>query len=522
MLRFFAWAATICGIIGIAAVLTIPSLLRARISTMRSLETPAYVALYERPPAVAHHTEDYSPITENAFRDTTREPRSTFGIDVDTASYANVRRFLDQGQKPPKDAVRTEELINYFSYDYPESSTGAPVSLTASWTDCPWTPEHRLVQIGVKGRSIAPGAMPPRNLVFLVDVSGSMQDPNKLPLVQSSMRLLVDQLGEDDRVGIVAYAGSAGLVLASTPGSDRARIVSAIDGLHAGGSTAGSEGIELAYALAAQNYIERGVNRVILATDGDFNVGISSRGALAEFIEAKRDSGVFLTALGFGMGNYKDATIEMLADRGNGNYAYVDTFREAEKVLSRELGATLVTVAKDLKLQVEFNPARVAAYRLVGYENRVLAVEDFYDERKDAGELGAGDSVTVLYEIVPAGTASPLPTVAPLKYQHTPELASVASGSELLTIRGRYQLPGDATTVATLERSLGEHDHVEVDDAQFAAAVAAFGMLLRGSEHRGAADFDMVVDLARTRLGRDENGDRAEFLRLVNVARKLM
>ena len=387
------------------------------------------------PPTVVHNTEDYNPIEDNAFKNARLTPLSTFSIDVDTASYSNVRRFLDQGRLPPKGAVRTEELINYFQYDYPEPGVEHPFSVTAELTSCPWKPEHRLVHIGLQGRTIPESELPPLNLVFLLDVSGSMGQPNKLPLLQTSMRLLTRQLDEQDRVAIVVYAGAAGLVLPSTPGSEKLEIGRAIDGLRAGGSTSGSQGIQLAYEVASESFIEGGVNRVVLATDGDFNVGVTSRDELEDLIEDKRDSGIFLTVLGFGMGNLKDATMELLADKGNGNYAYIDSHQEAEKVLVREVGATLVTIAKDVKIQVEFNPAKVSAYRLVGYENRILAAEDFNDDKKDAGELGAGHTVTALYEVVPVGVELEISPVDPLKYQRPRERSTGAGEGELLTVK---------------------------------------------------------------------------------------
>jgi Ca-activated chloride channel family protein len=473
-------------------------------------------------PSVVHNTEDYDPIDDNRLRDARLHPLSTFSIDVDSASYSNVRRFLERGQRPPADAVRVEELVNYFEYDYPEPGPEHPFSLVAEVAPCPWKPEHRLVHIGIQGRRIADSELPPRNLVFLLDVSGSMDAPQKLPLLQASMRLLANQLRSQDRVAIVVYAGAAGLVLEPTPGSDRPAILRAIDRLQAGGSTAGSQGIQLAYEVAAQGFIEGGVNRVVLATDGDFNVGVSSRGGLEELIEEKRDSGIFLTVLGFGMGNLKDSTMELLADKGNGNYAYIDSHQEAEKVLVREVGGTLVTIAKDVKIQVEFNPERVSAYRLVGYENRLLAAEDFNDDEKDAGELGAGHTVTALYEVVPRGVPFAARPVDPLKYQEAREPKSAAGSGELLTVKLRYKNP-DAWTSLRMERVLHDDpEGIDDDNVKFSAAVAAFGMLLRNSEHRGDASFEMVLELARESRGRDPHGDRAEFLKLVETAKSLL
>ena len=545
MSRIFWILATICVTLGVLAAIAIPSLSRARVSSppQESSQAPysgtaflegggeyapsggALMSLEgdgDYVPSVAHNTEDYDPIEDNDFRDARLHALSTFSIDVDTASYSNVRRFLELGQRPPADAVRVEELINYFQYDYPEPGPEHPFSLVAEVAPCPWKPEHRLVHVGLQGRRIPDSEVPPRNLVFLLDVSGSMEAPNKLPLLQASMRLLANQLRSQDRVAIAVYAGAAGLVLEPTPGSDRRSILSAIDRLQAGGSTAGSQGIQLAYEVASKSFIEGGVNRVVLATDGDFNVGIGSRGGLEELIEEKRDGGIFLTVLGFGMGNLKDATLELLADKGNGNYAYIDSHQEAEKVLVREVGATLVTIAKDVKIQVEFNPERVSAYRLVGYENRLLAAEDFNDDKKDAGELGAGHTVTALYEVVPVGVAFDTRPVDPLKYQEVQKPAPAKSSAELLTVKLRYKMPG-AWASTLLERALHDDPHgVENDNVKFSAAVAAFGMLLRNSEYKGGATFDMVLELARESRGLDPHGDRAEFLKLVETAKSLM
>ncbi len=362
-------------------------------------------------------TEDYHYFKDNGFLRPSTSPLSTFAIDVDGAAYANVRRFLTQGQRPPADAVRVEELINYFPYDYPDPRGSDPFSVTTAQMPAPWAPEHRLVQIGLQGRRIDARELPPSNLVFLLDVSGSMDMPDKLPLVQRAFRLLVEQLGPRDHVAIVVYAGAAGLILPSTPGDQKSTILDALDRLQAGGSTAGGEGIKLAYEVARKNHLEGGNNRVILATDGDFNVGVSSEGDLVRLIEQQKQQGTYLTVLGFGTGNLKDSRMEALADKGNGNYAYVDDILEARKVFVQELGATLLTIAKDTKVQVEFNPAQVAEYRLIGYENRLMAAEDFNDDAKDGGELGAGHAVTALYEVVLAGKPGTSATVDPLKYQ---------------------------------------------------------------------------------------------------------
>jgi Ca-activated chloride channel family protein len=465
------------------------------------------------------HTEAYDRIQDNPFLAAAQNPLSTFSIDVDTAAYANVRRFLAQGQRPPKDAVRIEELLNYFRYDYPEPQGQDPFSVTTELAACPWRPEHRLVLVGLRGRSIDEASVPPRRLTFLIDVSGSMMPANKLPLLKEAMALLVENLREQDQVAIVVYAGSSGLVLPPTSGAEQAAIRAALGGLEAGGSTAGGAGIELAYRIASQMYQPGAINRVLLATDGDFNVGVTSVGELSRLIEEKRKTGVFLSVLGFGDGNLKDATMEMLADRGNGNYSYIDSEAEARKVLVSEAGATLVTIAKDVKIQVEWNPAQVAGYRLIGYENRLLRAEDFDDDAKDAGEIGAGHTVTALYEVVPAGLPLDRPGV-PLKYQ-APALSSAAGSGEVMTVKLRYKQPeGDTSRLlsrAVVAREAGRGS----ERLRFAAAVAAFGMLLRESEHRGRADWAMVRELATETRGRDEAGYRGEFLALVESASAL-
>jgi Ca-activated chloride channel homolog len=467
------------------------------------------------------NTEAYDRIRDNEFMAAAANPLSTFSIDVDTASYANVRRFLESGQLPPKDAVRIEELINYFRYDYPEPQGPDPFSVTTEVFSCPWAKTHRLVSIGIQGRTLGDQAIPPRNLVFLLDVSGSMDDPRKLPLLRAAMKLLVNQLRAEDRVAIVVYAGSSGLFLPPTAGDQKARLRDALERLQAGGSTAGGEGIELAYRVAAESFIRGGVNRVVLATDGDFNVGITNQGDLVRLIEEKRKTGVFLSVLGFGDGNLKDSTMEKLADSGNGNYAYIDSLSEARKVLVRESGATLVTIAKDVKIQVELNPARVAAYRLIGYENRVLAAEDFNDDKKDAGEIGAGHSVTALYEVVPVGVDIALRGVDPLKYQ-SPRFASAGSqGDELLTVKLRYKDPdGDESRPLSVVVK-DDLERPASANARFASAVAGFGMLLRGSEHKGSATFEQVAELARGAVGPDPDGYRAQFCQLVASAEAL-
>ncbi|MGB3240067.1 MAG: von Willebrand factor type A domain-containing protein [Geitlerinemataceae cyanobacterium] len=463
--------------------------------------------------------EGYNLIDENPFLRVTNNPLSTFAIDVDSASYSNVRRFLNNGQIPPKDAVRIEELINYFTYSYPEPEGDRPFSISTESSIAPWNSNHKLVRVGLKGKSIPTANLPPSNLVFLLDVSGSMAEPNKLPLLKSAFRLLVNELKPTDRVSIVVYAGAAGVVLPPTPGSQKETILAAIENLQAGGSTAGGEGIQLAYQLAQENFLSEGNNRVILATDGDFNVGISSDAELVRLIQNKRDSDIFLTVLGFGTGNLQDAKMEQLANKGNGNYAYLDTILEAKKVLVSELGATLLTLAKDVKIQVEFNPEKVQAYRLIGYENRLLRSEDFNDDTKDAGELGAGYSVTALYEILPVG-ATPdveLPEVDELRYQQNSSDAETTNTEELMTVKLRYKLPsGDISQL--IEQPLVDRDlplQSTSEDFRFASSVAAFGMLLRDSQYKGSADPELVLQLANEAKGEDREGYRADFIRLV-------
>jgi Ca-activated chloride channel family protein len=479
---------------------------------------------FEAAPADRFNTEEYSRLDENPFLNARANPLSTFSIDVDAASYANMRRFLQGNSMPPEDAVRIEEIVNYFDYSYPEPEGDAPFSITTEVASSPWNPKHRLVHVGLQGARIDNGRLPASNLVFLVDVSGSMSSPEKLPLLKRAFRLLVDNLRPQDRVAMVVYAGAAGVVLPSTPGSDKAAILGALERLEAGGSTAGGAGIELAYKVARENFREGGNNRIILASDGDFNVGVSSEGELVRLVEEKRKGGVFLSILGFGMGNYKDSKMEKLADKGNGNYAYIDNIREARKVLVEEMGGTLVTLAKDVKLQVEFNPAKVEAYRLIGYENRMLRSEDFNDDTKDAGELGAGHSVTALYEIVPVGAGTAPSGVDSLKYQEpaAPRNGEAASG-ELLTVKFRYKDP-NGTRSKLLSRSLEDSGRAwerASEDFRFSAAAAGFGMLMRGSEHKGDLDYGRILAMAREAKGADAQGHRAEFIRLVETAKHL-
>jgi Ca-activated chloride channel family protein len=465
-------------------------------------------------------TEAYEHIAENAFVAVADDPLSTFSIDVDTASYSNMRRFLAQGQLPPADAVRIEELVNYFSYGYREPTGTSPFSVTTEVTDCPWNRASKLVHIGLQGKSIDQAKTPPRNLVFLLDVSGSMETPDKLPLLRNAMKLLVENLRSHDRVSIVVYAGASGMVLRPTSGRDQAVIMQALDRLQAGGSTNGGAGIELAYQLAQKAFIQNGINRVVLATDGDFNVGVTNEGDLTRLIEAKRKGGVYLSVLGFGRGNLKDATMEQLADKGNGNYAYIDSITEARKVLVEEAGSTLVTIAKDVKLQVEFNPTEVASYRLIGYENRKLAHQDFNDDKKDAGEIGAGHSVTALYEVVP-GVRRTKAGVDPLKYQGDRSPTAAASTGELLTFKIRYKDPQSSSS-KLLQFSVNDTDlqfERASADHRFSAAVAEFGMLLRNSEHKAQASFDQVVSLAKAAAGRETH--RVEFVALVERARTI-
>ena len=468
--------------------------------------------------------ESYAKIDENPFLEAARAPLSTFSIDVDTASYSNTRRFINEGRLPPRDAVRIEELVNYFTYDYPQPAGGAPFSVTAEVAECPWNTRHRLVHIGLQGKTLSAEDLPPANLVFLVDVSGSMDEPDKLPLVKSSLRTLAGQLRPRDRVAVVVYAGSTGLVLPSTPGDRRDEIISAVERLEAGGSTNGGQGIQLAYRVAEENFIRGGTNRVVLATDGDFNVGLTREEDLVRLIEEKRRGGVFLSVLGFGTGNLNDSMMEKLADRGNGNYAYIDTPAEARKALGEQVAGTLATIAKDVKIQVEFNPRLVAGYRLVGYENRLLSDRDFNDDRKDAGEIGAGHTVTALYEVVPAGQKLENPGVDELKYSRPPaEVPQGAAANELLTVKLRYKEPdGDVSRPLSVGVVDGGASYRNAsDNFKFAAAVAQFGMLLRDSRYKGRASFDAAAELARASAGADLRGQRAEFVRLVERAKDL-
>ena len=483
--------------------------------------TPGIMA--SRMDADGMNAEEYKEIAENNFKTVSESPLSTFSIDVDAASYSNMRRYINKGELPPADAIRTEELINYFSYDYPQPTGNDPVKITTEVGACPWNVKHRLVRIGLKAKEIPTDKLPVSNLVFLIDVSGSMYGPQRLGLVQSSLKLLVNNLRDEDRVAIVVYSGSAGEKLPSTSGSDKQKIREAIDELTAGGSTAGGAGIKLAYKIAKQNFVKGGNNRIILCTDGDFNVGVSSDEGLEKLIEQERKSGVFLTVLGYGMGNYKDSKMQVLAEKGNGNHAYIDNLQEANRVLVNEFGATMHTVAKDVKLQIEFNPSQVQAYRLIGYESRLLKDEDFNNDAKDAGEMGAGHTVTAFYEVVPAGIKSDFTgKVDDLKYQKTKPAPAVTNNSkELLTVKLRYKAP-DGNTSKKIEQPLIDDKKEKVSsDFRFASAVAMFGQLLRDSVFKGDATYDKVISLAKTSLDNDEKGYRREFIRLAETAEGL-
>jgi Ca-activated chloride channel homolog len=471
------------------------------------------------------NTEGYAAVNENGFKNVKNNPLSTFSIDVDNASYSNIRRFINNGEFPPADAVRIEEMVNYFKYDYPEPKGEHPFSVYTELAVCPWNKKHQLLHVGLRGKSIDKSSLPPSNLVFLLDVSGSMNVPNKLPLLKSAFGLLVNELRAQDHVAIVVYAGAAGLVLESTPGNRKEAIMAAIDNLEAGGSTAGGAGLKLAYAEAEKNFVKGGNNRIILATDGDFNVGESSNGGMERLVEQKRDLGVFITVLGFGMGNVKDDKMEIIADKGNGNYSYIDNLQESRKVLVREFGGTLFTIAKDVKFQIEFNPAKVQSYRLIGYENRLLNDEDFNDDTKDAGEMGAGHNVTALYELIPTGSDEKIPSVDPLKYQTSglKDYKEKDFSGEYLTIKLRYKKP-DGNTSMLLEKPVQGYI-TDMNDAsdnlRFAAAVSEFGMILRNSEFKGNATLEGAALLARSARGEDEDGYRSELIRLINTVKDM-
>jgi len=465
------------------------------------------------------NTEEYDRIYENPFVSPLSNPLSTFSIDVDRASYANVRRFLNSNQLPNPDAVRIEEMINYFDYSYPQPVGEHPFSITLEAGVCPWNSQHNLVSIGLKGKDLVVDDIPASNLVFLLDVSGSMDEPNKLPLLKQSFKVLMDKLRPQDRVAIVVYAGAAGVVLPSTSCNNKDKIIAAFEQLQAGGSTAGGEGIDLAYKIAKENFITNGNNRVILATDGDFNVGQSSDASLVRQIEGKRNDGIFLTILGFGMGNYKDSKMEKLSNAGNGNYAYIDNILEAKKTLGKEIWGTLFTIAKDVKIQIEFNPAQVKAYRLIGYENRMLAAEDFNDDKKDAGDIGAGHTVTAIYEIIPASSSETIKGVDALEYQKS----NVVDSYNLMTLKLRYKEP-DGTTSKLISSRIKESEIKKgslTENFEFAISVIEFGLLLRKSEYKANANYAEVLQRAKKSKGADEDGFRAEFIKLVEIAEAL-
>lgn len=470
--------------------------------------------------------ESYKKERENDFMNVANSPLSTMSIDVDRASYSNVRRFINDGQMPPPDAVRVEEMINYFEYQYPQPENNEPFAIVTQVTDCPWKAGHKILHIGMQARTISTDNLPPSNLVFLIDVSGSMNEEAKLPLVKTALKMLTSQLRAQDKISIVVYAGNAGLVLPATSGSNKRAIYDALDRLEAGGSTAGGAGIKLAYDIAMQNFVKGGNNRVLLATDGDFNVGVSGDNELEELITKERQKGIYLTCLGFGTGNYKDSKMEVMADKGNGNYAYIDNAKEAQKTLIKEFGGTIFTLAKDVKAQIEFNPAYVQSYRLVGYENRLLNAEDFKDDKKDAGDMGSGHSVTIMYEIIPAGvTDTDVRNTIPLKYQNSiyPSGADyIRSSNELATIKFRYKKPNGNTskeithiinnTTIPLQRA--------DENVRFATSVAMFGMLLKNAEHKGTSSYNKVLALARNSKSFDKDGNRSEFIQLVNKVNK--
>lgn len=533
MRRLFGYSIFFIGILFTLYLIMLPNFIgaqdRSKVSHRRiprytyekELTSPSQANTKQNQPTF--NTESYDTIDENPFQETMKNPVSTFALDVDTASYSNVRRFFNQNQFPPKDAIRTEELVNYFSYHYPQPTGKEPIALVTEVSECPWNPLHKLVHIGLQGKSIDTSELPPSNLVFLLDVSGSMVDENKLPLLKRSLRLMFQQLREKDTVSMVVYAGAAGLVLPPTSGADKDKLFTALDKLEAGGSTAGGAGIQLAYEIAQKNFRKGGNNRVILATDGDFNIGPANDGEMVRLIEEKRKTGIFLTVLGFGMGNYKDSKMEKLANRGNGNYAYIDNLMEAKKVLVTEFGGTLLTIAKDVKIQVEFNPMKVAEYRLIGYENRLMNHADFDNDKKDAGEMGSGHTMTALYEITETAAADTMKKSPPFKYQTTMISRAARHSQELLTLKLRYKRPHEETSnvmiMPVLDRPIPLAQ--TTDDFRFAAAVAGFGLLLRDSEYKGTLSFDQIKLLAQNATGQDDHGYGQEFLRLVDEAKVL-
>lgn len=466
--------------------------------------------------------ESYKKEIENDYKTVKANPLSTMSVDVDRASYSNVRRFINSGSMPPADAVRIEEIVNYFHYNYPQPTGSNPIAIVTNVTDCPWQPKHQLLHIGMQAKTMALDNLPASNMVFLIDVSGSMGQANKLPLVIESLKLLTQNLRAKDRIAIVVYAGNAGVVLPPTPGSNKEAIYDALNNLRSGGSTAGGAGIKLAYKIASENLIHGGNNRIVLATDGDFNVGVSGDNELETLITKEREKGIYLTCLGYGMGNYKDSKMEVLADKGNGNYAYIDNIDEAKKTLVKEFGGTVFTIAKDVKSQIEFNPKLVQAYRLVGYENRILNEEDFKDDKKDAGDMGSGHNVTIIYEIIPTGVKSDkVRDVANLKYQQS--MIANATKAELATVKFRYKKPNGKTSIEMahiINNKVSDINHAD-NNIQFATSVAMFGMLLKNSAHKGEATYDRVLALAKTGKGNDEDGYRAEYIKLVKTSKKL-
>jgi len=486
--------------------------------TYEAVEEVAYLELESLP----NNTEEYDKITENPFYDPVHTPLSTFSIDVDNASYSNVRRYLDDDMLPPKDAVRIEEMVNYFTYDYAQPRGEHPFSFKTEISECPWSKETKLLHIGLQGKSMGEEDQVPNNLVFLIDASGSMNTYNKLPLLKRSFSMLLEKLGPEDRVAIVAYAGAAGLVLESTKASKKEKILAALDNIHAGGSTAGGAGIELAYRIARENMKRNGNNRVILATDGDFNVGTTSREGILEIISEHSRKEIFLTICGYGMGNYKDGSMEEISNAGNGNYFYIDNIKEANKVFVNEFQANMFTIAKDVKIQIEFNPAVVKSYRLIGYENRVMADQDFNDDEKDAGELGAGHTVTALYEVVPVGSAYGNKDIDDLKYQENKKSVSLPKDAtgEICTIKFRYKPIGEEESKLIVVPVMDENISLiaSSDDFRLSAAVAGFGMLLRDSKYRGDLQYEEVLALAKGALSSDKNGYRAEMIGLVQTA----
>ena len=501
----------------------------ARVMSDRvNMETPRMQVPPDEGAGPGDAGDKFDKIDENPFLRVADSPLSTFSIDVDTASYSKVRQYLSEHHRLPRpDAVRIEELLNYFSYAYkpPTAEESSPFATHVAVAQCPWNNEHRLARVALKGREMKNEVRPTSNLVFLIDSSGSMKRQNKLPLLKRGLSLMLQKLGADDHVAIVAYAGSAGLVLDSTPATERQTILAALDRLKAGGPTNGGEGLQLAYGVARDHFVDGGTNRVLLCTDGDFNVGMSGTDQMINFVETESKSGIDLTVLGFGMGNLNDSMLEQISGRGNGNYAFIDTISEAKKVLIDQMAGTLVTIAKDVKIQIEFNPSKVAAYRLIGYENRVLASEDFNNDKKDAGEIGAGHSVTALYEIVPVGAAleAELPQVDDLKYQETAPTSEAANSGELFTLKLRYKFPGqDQSQLMEFVAQDAAQSFDQTDqDFQFATAVAGFGMLLRESKHCGNWNYDTVTEIAESSIGIDKHGLRREFIQLVSTANSL-